>query len=134
MALVDQAAFEERLGRTLTDTSEIARANAALEDASTVVLEVGDDTWTSADVPEAAATVVLSVARRVFENPEGATQKSVGDLSVSYGSVSSGSVANPLELTSRERRRVRSAAGLTLTSMTLVSPYGTYADESWLEL
>lgn len=134
MALVALTDFEDRLGRTLTDAAEISRANAAIEDASTVVLEVGDSTWTSADVPDAAATVVLSVARRVFENPEGATQKSVGDLSVSYGSVSSGSVANPLELTSRERRRVRSAAGLTQTSITLVSPYGTYADEAWLEL
>lgn len=134
MALVALAEFEERLGRTLTDAAEISRANAALDDASTVVLEAGDSTWTDADVPDAAATVVLTVARRVFENPEGATQKSVGDLSVSYGSVSSGSVANPLELTSKERRRVRKAADIALTSVTLASPYGTYADDEWLTL
>lgn len=134
MALVVLAAFEDRLGRTLTDLDEIDRANAALEDASTVVLEAGDSTWDETTVPDAAATVVLTVARRVFENPEGATQKSVGDLSVSYGSVSSGSVANPLELTSKERRRVRKAADIILTSMTLASPYGTYADDDWLTL
>lgn len=134
MALAALTEFEARLGRTLVDTDEISRAETALDDASTVVLEVGDDTWTAENVPDAAATVVLTVARRVFENPEGATQKSVGDLSVSYGSVSSGSVSNPLELTSQERRWVRKAADIALTSVTLASPYGTHADDDWLTL
>jgi hypothetical protein len=127
MALVALSEFTDRLGRTL-DVTETPRANAALEDASTVVLDAGDSTWTEVDVPDPVKTVVLAVARRVFENPEGATQKSVGDLSLSYGSNSDGGgrSQSALTLTSAERRTVRRAAGLTTSgSVTLVSPYTT---------
>lgn len=133
MALVDITAFEDRLGRPMTDTSEIVRATSALEDASTLVLDEGDATWTADTAPDIVKTIVLTVARRVFENPEGASQKSVGDASVSYRPTSRDG-APQTELTTHERRRVRKAAGIALTSMTLSSPYGPYADTAWLEL
>lgn len=133
MALVDVAEFTARLGRTL-DATETTRAINAIEDASRLVLDVGDSTWTDVDVPDVVATVVLQVARRAFDNPDGATQKSMGDASVSYGSAGDGrSSPGALYLTKDERRAVRKAAGTTPTAVTLESPYGTYATDVWLD-
>lgn len=132
MALVDVSEFTARLGREL-DATETVRAISALEDASRLVLDVGDSGWTADDVPDVVATVIMQVARRAFENPDGATQKSVGDLSVSYGSTQNAAAVGALRLSREERRTVRRAADLTATSVTLESPYGTYPSDVWLD-
>lgn len=133
MALVDTSELTARLGRSL-DGTETTRAANVLEDASRLVLNVGDSTWTDDDVPDVVATVVLQVARRAFENPDGVTQKSVGDASVSYGGArQGGSTDGALYLTKEERRIVRKAAGVDLTAVTLESPYGTYTTDVWLD-
>lgn len=105
--------FEVRLGRAL-DVDERLRATAALGDASDLVLAVGDGTWTDATVPAAVVGVVLRAARRQFDNPTGAGQMSVGDVSVSY--------PQRTFLTRADEKVVRRAAGKP-TAVTLVSPY-----------
>lgn len=123
MALVTVAGFEARLGRTLTGT-ELARAQAVLDDASAIVLHEGDATWTDTTVPAAVAAVLYRAARRAWDNPDGSSQKSIGDVSVSYRQV---------ELLPAELRTIRRAAGKSNTSVTLVSPWPGTTDE-WLVL
>lgn len=107
--------FEDRLGRSLS-ASERIRAESVIEDVSALVGDVGDDSWTSETVPSTVKAIVAQTARRVFDNPEGAAQKSTGDASISYP---------PPKLTSDERRRIRKAAGVTMTSVGLVSPWNS---------
>ncbi len=83
------------------------------------MLGEGDSTWTDADVPDAVATVVLQVARRVFDNPTGVSQKSIDDYSVSYGSVSAGAAY----LNRSELRIVRKAGDTNFTAVGYESPY-----------
>lgn len=113
MALVSVTEFEARLGRSLSG-AEMARAEAVLDDASAIVLSEGDSTWTDATVPGAVAAVLLTAARRAFDNPDGAGQKSTGDVSVSYRQVG---------LARAELKIIRRAAGRSSISTTLVSPY-----------
>lgn len=118
--LASTSELATRLSTTF-DTGQENRAAALLEDASALVLDEGDPTWTSQSVPDRVKTVVLQVAQRVWVNPEGAAQTSIGSYSVSYGgrSASQGAVS----LTKPERRAVRRAAGRSPLSVTLVTPW-----------
>ena len=76
--------FTNRLGRPVGSTEDAARAEAALVDASSIVRVEAGTTWMNdagtalGAVPDAIATVVLAVARRVFDNPEGLINESLG--------------------------------------------------------
>lgn len=103
------AALETRLGLppgTLQE-EELARAEAALEDAATLVLaEVNAATaekWEAA-APKVVALVALKAARREFENPQGISQETLGEHTVGI-SESSG-----VFLTAREIAQIRRAA------------------------
>jgi hypothetical protein len=114
MPLVDVAGFEERLGRHLSG-AEATRAAAVLGDVEAIALGEGDPEWTGDTVPAAVVALIYRVARRTFENPTGATQMSVGDVSVSHGRV---------ELSAYELKTIRKAAGTSgFVSATLVSPW-----------
>jgi hypothetical protein len=103
----------DRLGITLDPLSpDGIRAVAALADASAVVRSVARKTWVDEDgnlepVPPVVEQVTIAAAIRVFRNPDGFAQASVGDVSVSYGSRPGGSVF----LTRDEKRAVMAAAG-----------------------
>jgi len=79
--------LETRLGLeagSLSGTDK-ARAEAALEDASTLVLaevaELTAERW-EADAPKPAVLVVLKAARREYENPRGIAQETFGEHTV----------------------------------------------------
>jgi hypothetical protein len=113
--------LETRLGLS-EDTLEgedKARAEAALEDATTLALaEVSDSkatVWQS-NAPGVVALVILKAARREYDNPEGFAQESLADHSVTLGE-SSG-----VYLTGREIAQIKRAAtgrrGFTGTTRT----------------
>ena len=108
-----------RLGGTLSAVEE-TRADAALADASALVRDEGDPDWTEDDVPARVHSIVLQAARRAFRNPEGYSQSSIGDVSVSY---SRSGAQGAVYLTRPEHRAVRRAAGRHMMATTLADPY-----------
>lgn len=116
-ALAEIDAFASRLGTT-TSQLDTPRAYAALDDASTLVrVEVGqswvDDAGALGVVPEIARMVVLSVARRAYENPSGLISRSIGTYREQWSS--GGTPAPAVALTAYERgmlSRLRDVGGL----------------------
>jgi hypothetical protein len=108
--------METRLGVDLDPESLSGRrAQAALDDASTLVRSIAGLSWISDNdsapldfVPSIVVTVTLACAIRAFKNPDATAQASVGDVSVSYGGASSGT---PVYLTKEERRSIYRAVG-----------------------
>lgn len=84
-ALAEIDDLEARLGRSLTG-DETGRAQAALADASALARAEGRQDWYTAEAgltaPDAVVTVVLSAARRAFENPQGYSSETVGPFTV----------------------------------------------------
>jgi hypothetical protein len=102
-ALASAEDFADRLGRPLTE-AEATQVAALLEDASTLVRLAAGVTWVEDDelvddIPDAAVLVTLNAARRAFDNPQGISQKTVDDVSVSYGRTTQGG----LYLTAEEK-------------------------------
>lgn len=132
VALADIEQMEARLGVSLDpESADGARAQAALDDASALIrAEAGKD-WLdeagalAADLPVIVQQIALAVALRAYRNPDGATQTSIGDVSISFsGRGGVGSVY----LTADERRAIRKAAGVaTVKSVALETPYGLRA-------
>lgn len=103
------SSLEARLGLpagTLTG-EDLARANAALDDAATLALaEVGATkaaAW-ELDAPKVVVLVVLKAARREYENPRGLSTEALGEHSVGLSETSG------VYLTAREVAQVRRAA------------------------
>jgi hypothetical protein len=103
------AELEKRLGLpagTLED-EELGRAEAALEDAATLVLAEAPariaEAW-EADAPRVVVLVTLKAARREFENPRGINQETQGEHTIGL------SEASGVYLTGREIAQVRRAA------------------------
>lgn len=104
------------------DDSDLERAQAALDDASTLIRSEAGRTWTTTndddeivlDLPtgddawkaDILLRVCCSAARRSLENPDGVSQESLGAYSVSVANASS-----DVYLTSGELRDIRRAAG-----------------------
>ena len=111
--------LEDLVARLVTEPAsggEEARAQAALDDASTLVRSVAGETWVDdenelvEDVPDPVQTVVLAAAKRAYLNPEGHAQKSNDDVSVTYArDAASGGVF----LTAAERDMVITAVSGT---------------------
>lgn len=115
------------------DVDDEARAQAALDDASTLVRAAAGIDWVDehgqlvADVPDVVATVTAAAARRAFVNPEGLAQETVAGYGASYSSAS-----GDVYLTKTERKLIRRAAGIASSgSITLASPYEMPATTVW---
>lgn len=114
LASVDD--LEDRLTSAVADEDE-TRAVAALIDASALVRSEAGKNWVTtdtppqlaADLPDIIVVVTLAAARRAFENPTGITQKTAGDVSISYASRSNAAVF----LTADECQQIRRAVGKT---------------------
>lgn len=110
-ALAEVSALELRLGfETGTlQGPDLARAQAALADASALVRAEANKAWLDSDsnvtAPAQVVTIVVKAALREFKNPDGFTSEQMGDYS--YRTDNAGGVY----LTEDERRIVRSAAG-----------------------
>jgi hypothetical protein len=136
--LITIAELEARTGKEYADTA-LAQANAAIEDASALVRQIGESEFHDAGgdlaLPEAIRPVVVAMVRRALEVPTGATAGLTGEMVGAYswqsasGNGSGGSFAGPaasLYATRREVRIIRKAAGLSsLRSVTIESPYTT---------
>lgn len=111
-SLADVAAIELRLGfETGTlQGPDLARAQAALDDASALVRAEAGKSWVDTDgttitAPAQVLTIVVKAALREFKNPDGFSSEQMGDYS--YRTDHTGGVY----LTDDERRIVRQAAG-----------------------
>jgi hypothetical protein len=108
--LASVADLEARLGVPAGSLAgeDLARATADLEDASLIVAAYGDPAWTDTTIPGIARVVVLRLARRFWDNPEGLTYEALGDHTVSRAQAAT-------FLTAEERALVSGAAGSTGT-------------------
>lgn len=108
-----------RLGVTLdAQSADGIRAEANLEDASALIRSVAGMDWTEADsgdsgfalseVPDIVKSITIAAAIRAFRNPGGASQASVGDVSISFSGKSDESA---VFLTKQEAAAVRKVAG-----------------------
>lgn len=108
--LATVAELEARLGVPAGSlvAEDLARATADLDDASIVVAAYGDRNWTDADgahpIPAAAHVVVLRLARRMWDNPEGLSYEALGDHTMSRATAAT-------FLTAEERALVAGDAG-----------------------
>lgn len=110
--LASVAAFEKRLGLSpgALQGADLARAEAALEDASALVRDEAGRSWVDEDgavtAPPAVVTVTLKAARREYVNPNGYTSEQTGPFSYQLPRGETG-----VYLTEAERRIVRRTAG-----------------------
>ncbi|MDQ8045255.1 MAG: hypothetical protein REI11_11675 [Patulibacter sp.] len=133
-------ATRERLGRLLgygdagfPTTEEQDRADELLAAVSEEIRDVAGITWTDDDgeltgVPPKVQSICAAAAARAFGNPEGLTQRTIGDSTKGWDRTAreGGEV---VFLTEREERQVRRAAGNTsMVSVTTVSAY----DYTWI--
>lgn len=93
------------------DPADDARAAALLEEASTLIDEVAGPAaialWAESGVPKAVKSVCIQVALRVFDNPGGLSM----EQATGYMYQRPQARVTGLELTPRERARVRAACG-----------------------
>ena len=121
-ALIDAAFVETRLAVSF-DASQTLQVEAFIEDASGIVLDVGDSTWTSGTVPDAVAGVVFQMVRRAYTNPDGYQTETIGEYR--YGradDVAAGGIA----MTKYEYGVVRRSAGLANVSTVGVRRSNSY--------
>lgn len=146
--LADLAALSERLGLVLVDdhdeptSPDGVRAMAALSDASALVRQEAGQDYIDADHDEldfgdlsqraidVLQSVTIAVAYRAYRNPDGTTQTSVGDVSVSY---SRQGVEGALFLTEAEKRLIRRAVGKSSAGAAgLQSPWAVPATNNYM--
>lgn len=141
-ALATLEELSERLGVALLDehgeprSPDGVRAQAALDDASALIRQEAGRNWVDEDhealegVPDVVAAICLAAASRAMRNPEGATQASVGDASISYHRAGGGAA---VYLTDAEIRAVRKAAGrASASSVEVVSPWGAATPAAYM--
>lgn len=128
--------FARKLGYVPEET-ERDRAEQLLDDASELIRDTADKTWliagTSAldDVPRRIARICVDAALRAFTNPEGLTQRSIGDSAKSWDR-SGREGGEIVYLTTAEKEAVRKAAGGgSFVSVTLTSPYSADYVDPW---
>jgi hypothetical protein len=132
-ALASIEDLEARLQGGLAESDQ-ARAQAVLEDASTLVRRVAGSTWVEDealvdDVPDVVIVVTLAVAKRAFLNPDGIRQESLGTHSVTYEG------ANGVFLTDDERDAIQAAVGAKPGLWTLRTTRGDFdLDDCYLDV
>lgn len=105
LASVEDLALELGLDLDLDDENVVARAEAVLRKASTLVRSYKGQTWVDEagdlehDIPDPVGEVVTSVAARVLRNPKGVVQEMTGPFERSFGSAA----AEGLFLTKSEK-------------------------------
>lgn len=125
MGLPAFASFEDLSARIPggISSSDVARAQAALDDASSEIRAVAGEAWTTTnesdqvvlDLPaepdwaaDAIRRICCAVARRAYENPDGISQESLGSYSASMSNASA-----DIYLTSAEKRTIARIVGGT---------------------
>jgi hypothetical protein len=126
--LAPVSALEIRLGKSTGSLSgtDLARAEAALQDASALVRAAAGKTWVSEDgltatAPDAASVVTVTAALRAYRNPEGFISETLGDYNYRRPE---GGQAVGVYLTREERQMVKHAA--KSTAYTVRTPSAMY--------
>lgn len=126
-ALATLAEFEARYGQTLSGTDE-TRAEALLEDASVLVRDVADESdWDDTTAPARAVQIVLAVALRAYNNPDGLINERVGDASWGWWHGTQPGVY----LTKDEADALRRLGDTSMRVVTNVTPYNDDDADSW---
>lgn len=119
------------------DDAERDRAEGLLDEASELIRDVAGKTWLDpdlgipVDVPRRVARICVAVAKRGFENPEGLTQRVIGDSSKGYDRTGREG-GEAVYLTAEEESAILKAAGLSgFQSVTLVSAYSGESLDAW---
>lgn len=129
LASIDQ--LEAWLGHPLVG-HDATRADAMLKAASSLVRTAAGTTWDGVPVPEDVQTVTLTVAARVYRNPDAAAQysRSTGPFTKSV------TFANPaavgLYLSAEEKAIVGRYRGAARGLWTLPTSRGEYPDVGWV--
>lgn len=118
-SLAPVSALEVRLGVAEGSLSgaDLARAEAALEDVSSLVRGEAGKLWVDTlgaleGVPDVVTTVTIQAALRAYRNPDGLSNESIGGVySYGYGQ----DAQNGVYLTDAEIRAVKAAARGTAT-------------------
>jgi hypothetical protein len=135
--LADFEKLVKKLGYRPED-AERDRAEHLLDESSELIRDVAGKTWAAAngaleDVPRRVALICVAAAYRAFVNPEGLSQRSIGDSSKSYDR-SGREGGEDVYLTSAEEDDIRKAAGgSSMVVVTLVSPYAGPLVDPWVE-
>lgn len=124
MALPAFAAIDDLEAR-MGSVSDLSRAQAALDDASTLVRAFIGKTWITdegdldPDRPDVLLTVTIAVARRAIEGPNaGVRSEALGDATITYDTNATG-----LFLTDEDRSLLASSfGGFGLTSARVEVP------------
>lgn len=129
-ALATVADLEARLGHTITDAGERERAQALLNDASTLVRFEAGQSWVDENgaltaVPDLAVTITCQAALRGWYNPAGVESEQLGAVSVRYGNA---------WLTAQERAQLALfSRGKGLDQAILIGNFGfERADVGWV--
>lgn len=138
--LVDFSRLVAKIGYEPQET-ERDRAEELLDEASELVRDVAGKTWADSatgvvsDVPRRVRAIVIDATYRAFTNPEGLSQRSVGDSSKSFDR-SGREGGEIVYLTDDEERAIRKAAGSSsMVVATLVSPYsGPACADAWAQV
>jgi hypothetical protein len=121
--------FEARIGVAPGSLAgvDLARAQAALSDASDLVTAAAGDDLGDPAAPVAVA-ITLNAARRAYLNPSGAVSETVGPYSVRFGDDS----PNGIYLTERELAALQ-ALGSNHPGLGTISVYrDDYTDTLWV--
>jgi hypothetical protein len=110
----------EKLTGAVGSADGYLRAEELLRQSSNLARSHGIDSWDEDTVPGRVADIVVQAAYRAYTNPDGASQKTVGDVSVSYSRTG---LQGAVYLTKDEKRDIRRAAGRAAQAVVLVSPY-----------
>jgi hypothetical protein len=126
-ALAEVSALELRLGLEIGSLqgADLARANASLEDASSLVRAEAGKPWLDGNTvtaPAQVVTIVIKAALREYKNPDGFSSEQIGDYSYRTDNVGG------VYLTEDERRIVRMAAGTGGAGMGTIRTPSEYYD------
>ena len=116
-----------KLGYTPED-AEADRAEHILSEASDLIRDVAETDWVDdngvlSGVPRRVAQICVAVAYRAFNNPDGLTQRTIGDSSRSFDRAKREG-GEAVYLTEAEEKAIQKAAGASgMVSVTLVSPF-----------
>lgn len=93
-------------------SADQTRAQAALDDVSTLIRQAAGKTWVTdeevdADVPDIVFTVCCAAAKRAYDNPDNVRTDTYPD----YTETLAGDVVGGVELTDTEIKQVQQAAG-----------------------
>jgi hypothetical protein len=120
-SLASVADMEARLGHTIDDPAEVARAQALLDDASALVRFETNQSFVDetgalvTDLPDIVVTITVNAALRGWYNPAGIESAQLGAVSVRYGAA---------WLTSTERQQLGLMTRGNMSQATLIGSFG----------